>query len=105
MQGTMFDLIVRRANLQDGTKGVDIACDGGVIVEVGDEIQAEPRREINATNRLVTPPFVDAHFHMDATLTHGKPGVNESGELYEGMNIWADLKPQLTAEDVKERAL
>ena len=105
MQGTMFDLIVRRANLQDGTKGVDIACDGGVIVEVGDEIQAEARREIDATNHLVTPPFVDAHFHMDATLTHGKPRVNESGELYEGINIWADLKPQLTAEDVKERAL
>ena len=33
--------------------------------------------------RLVTPPFVDAHFHMDATLSYGLPRVNESGTLLE----------------------
>ena len=101
----MIDLIVRGANLQDGTTGVDIACDGGRIVEVGAGLRVEARREVDAGGRLVIPPFVDAHFHMDATLTHGNPRINESGELYEGINIWADLKPELTVDDVKDRAL
>jgi len=53
----------------------------------------------------VTPPFVDSHFHMDATLSVGRPRFNESGTLLEGIAIWAEQKPLLTAEDVRERAL
>jgi len=42
---------------------------------------------------LVSPPFVDAHFHMDATLSLGLPRLNQSGTLLEGIALWGELKP------------
>jgi cytosine deaminase len=54
---------------------------------------------------LVSPPFVDAHFHMDATLSYGLPRVNASGSLLEGIALWGELKPSLTHEALVERAL
>lgn len=96
----MFDLIVRNANIQDGRRGVDIACIGGKIAEVGSALQGESAAEIDAKGRLVTPPFVDCHIHMDTALTLSETVNNESGELYEGINLWANLKPQLSADNV-----
>ena len=54
---------------------------------------------------LLSPHFVDPHFHMDATLSHGLPRVNASGTLLEGIALWGELKPQLTADALIERAL
>ena len=54
---------------------------------------------------LVSAPFVDAHFHMDATLSLGLPRLNRSGTLLEGIALWGELKPLLTVEAVAERAL
>src|SRR5690606_37725336 len=68
-------------------------------------IAAEAGHTIDAAGRLVSPPFVDCHFHMDATLSLGLPRMNESGTLLEGIALWGELKPQLTVEAVAERAL
>jgi cytosine deaminase len=101
----MLDLIVRRANLPDGRTGIDIAVKDGKIVETGPALGAQAAREIDATGRLVTPPFIDIHFHMDATLSLGLPRLNTSGTLLEGIALWGELKPILTQEAVLERAL
>lgn len=101
----MVDLIVKNANLPDGRSGVDVAIDGGRIVAVEPAIGAEAGRVIDATGRLVSPPFVDPHFHMDATLSLGIPRLNRSGTLLEGIALWGELKPLLTVEAVAERAL
>ena len=53
----------------------------------------------------MSPPFVDAHFHMDSTLSYGLPRVNRSGTLLEGIALWGELKPLLTQEALVERAL
>ena len=60
---------------------------------------------MDAGDLLLSPPFVDAHFHMDATLSYGLPRVNQSGTLLEGIALWGELKPLLTAEALIERAL
>jgi cytosine deaminase len=60
---------------------------------------------IPGAGRLLTPPFVDAHFHMDAALSYGLPRVNASGTLLEGIALWGELKPLLTQEAIVERAL
>lgn len=101
----MLDLIVRRANLPDGRTGIDIAVRDGRIVETATAIGTAAAREIDATGRLVTPPFIDIHFHMDATLSLGLPRLNTSGTLLEGIALWGELKPILTQEAVLERAL
>ena len=99
------DLIIRGANLPDGREDVDIVVADGIVQVVGPQIPAEGRSEIEAHGRLVTPPFVDCHFHMDATLSLGLPRLNRSGTLLEGIQLWGELKPLLTHEAVVERAL
>jgi cytosine deaminase len=100
----MLDLIVRNASLPDGRRGCDIAVREGRIREVAPALTAQARREIDAAGCLVTPPFVDSHFHMDSALSYGRPRVNRSGTLLEGIALWGELKPQLTVEAIKDRA-
>jgi cytosine deaminase len=99
------DLILRGANLPDGRQRVDILIKDGQIQAVGQEIEARGREELDVSGRLVTAPFVDCHFHMDATLSLGTPRLNRSGTLLEGIALWGELKPLLTPEAVAERAL
>ena len=75
----MLDLIVRDATLPDGRRGCDIAVRDGRIKEVAPALKAPARQEIDVAGCLVTPPFVDSHFHMDSALSYGQPRVNESG--------------------------
>src|ERR1700761_9149478 len=105
-----MDLIIRRATLPSGAapqfkEPVDIGIDAGRIVAVEPNLSANGREEIDAAGSLVTPPFVDPHFHMDATLSYGLPRVNAPGTLLEGIALWGELKPQLTQEALIERAL
>src|SRR4051812_9511362 len=100
-----FDLIVANAALPDGRKGVDVAIRDGLIAAVEPGIRAEAARVIDGAGYLVAPPFVDCHFHMDATLSLGQPRTNESGTLLEGIALWGELKPLLTQDAVVERAL
>jgi cytosine deaminase len=101
----MLDLIVRNATLPSGETGQDIAVQDGRIAEVRPNIEGEAVQVIDAGGHLVTPPFVDSHFHMDATLSLGLPRLNESGTLLEGIALWGELKPDLTVAAIKERAL
>jgi cytosine/creatinine deaminase len=104
-----MDLIIRRAVLAHSVAGdaepVDIGIEGERIAAVEPRLAATAREEIDAAGRLVAPPFVDAHFHMDATLSYGLPRVNASGTLLEGIALWGELKPQLTQDALVERAL
>jgi cytosine/creatinine deaminase len=100
-----FDLIIRNATLPDGRKGMDVAIADGRIAAIERGIAAEARETIDARGCLLAPPFVDCHFHMDATLSLGQPRLNVSGTLLEGIALWGELKPHLTHEAVAERAL
>ncbi|BBD08597.1 amidohydrolase family protein [Desulfovibrio ferrophilus] len=101
----MLDLLVKNATLHGHIEPHDIAVQDGKFIEIAPRIEAQATETIDASGRLVTPPFVDSHFHMDATLSTGLPRFNESGTLLEGIKIWGELKPDLTAEAVKDRAL
>ena len=86
------DLILRGANLPDGRQGHDILIKDGTIQAVGEAIDARGHDELDVSGRLVCPPFVDCHFHMDATLSLGLPRLNRSGTLLEGIQLWNELK-------------
>ena len=100
-----MDLIIRNANLPDGRVGIDIGIKDKKIIALEERINAKPIKEIDASKKLVSPPFIDSHFHMDATLSLGKPRLNQSGTLLEGISLWGELKPDLTVKAIKERAL
>jgi cytosine deaminase len=99
-------MLITRATLPDGRQGVDLLVRDGRIAAIGPNL---PRPEgvevVDAAGQLLAPPFVDAHFHLDATLSYGLPRVNASGTLLEGIALWGELKPQLTQDALVERAL
>ena len=69
----MFDLLIRNGRVVDGTGApaavVDIAVSDGVIVAIGESIEGDATRTIDATGKLVTPGFVDCHTHYDGQVT------------------------------------
>ena len=67
-----YDLIIRGGKIYDGSGGepflADVAINGGVIAAVG-EVQGSAKEEIDASDRIVTPGFVDVHTHYDGQIT------------------------------------
>ena len=102
----MLDLLITHATLPDGRTDMSLAVQDGRFVDISDgPLQAPAHQVLDAGGQLISPPFVDAHFHMDATLSYGMPRVNQSGTLLEGIALWGELKPHLTQEAVVDRAL
>ena len=106
MLKTPRDLLIRHATLPDGRCGIDLLARDGYFAAIGPALPAPEGAEVlDADGWLFSPPFVDAHFHLDSTLSHGLPRTNDSGTLLEGIRLWGELKPLLTEEAVAERAL
>ena len=101
----MLDLLITHATLPDGRRDMSVAVQGERIVQVRPAWQAPAHSTVDASGLLLSPPFVDAHFHLDSALTYGQPRTNASGTLLEGIALWGELKPQLTYEAIVERAL
>ncbi len=101
----MLDLLIINATLPDGRTNASVAVLDGKIVDVAPGMQADAHETLDAQGQLLSPPFVDAHFHMDATLSYGLPRVNQSGTLLEGIALWGELKPLLTIDALVNRAM
>ncbi|GER86588.1 cytosine deaminase [Dictyobacter vulcani] len=101
-----YDVIIRHARLHRQPELVDIAIQDGQFARIARDLSSvTAAREIDAAGRLLSPPFIDAHVHLDAVLTLGQPRYNQSGTLLEGIQIWSERKQSLTHEDVRRRAL
>jgi len=69
----MHDLVIRNGLVVDGTgaepqPGISIGIDGSTITAIGPDV-GPGAREIDATDLLVTPGFVDIHTHYDGQAT------------------------------------
>jgi cytosine deaminase len=98
----MIDLILRNARMAGQDVLTDLGIEKGRIVAVSDDATAA--EIIDLAGRLVTPPLVEPHIHLDAVLTVGQPRPNVSGSLFEGIAVWAERVAGLTREDVRSRA-
>lgn len=105
----MTDLILRRGRLitfnTEDSQTVDIAIKDGQISAISPNLKESASQEIDLDSKLISPPFVESHIHLDSVLTAGEPRWNESGTLFEGIKIWGDRKREITIDDVKNRAL
>jgi cytosine/creatinine deaminase len=101
----LYDLIVRNVVLLGGDgANVDIGIRDGYITGMGKFTGAVAADTLDAEGRLLAPPFVEPHVHLDTVLTAGNPVWNESGTLAEGIEIWSSRKMTLTKDDVIARA-
>ncbi len=113
MTSPTYDLILRQARLHDREASrrddppdlVDIGLQGDRIAAIAPQLPQTGRQEIAAGGQLVSLPFVESHIHLDSALTAGDPRWNQSGTLFEGIQIWGERKQHLTLEDVKARAI
>ena len=88
----MLDLLIRNANVRGGDGVRDIGVRAGVFVEP----ELEAAHIFDVDGRLVTPPLVEPHIHLDAVLTVGEPRHNGRGSLFEGIAVWAERVKDLT---------
>ena len=69
----MHDLVIRGGTVVDGTgrapRRADVVIDGDTVTAVGVEPDGDAREVIDATDRIVTPGFVDVHTHYDGQIT------------------------------------
>ncbi|MEA5450370.1 cytosine deaminase [Leptolyngbya sp. CCNP1308] len=99
-----MDIILRDGKLPSGAP-VEIGLKDGRIQAVEPHLALSAPQEVALGGKLVSPPFVESHIHLDSALTAGQPRWNQSGTLFEGIEIWRDRKQSLTLEDVKARAI
>ena len=93
------------ANIYRNEDATEILVEKGVITQIGKNLP-KTEEEIDLKGRLVVPPYVDAHLHLDYVYTGRNDGAtNDTGTLFEGIARWHDVKKHQTYEDAKERAL
>lgn len=93
------------ASIYRNDEATEILVEDGVIRAIGKNLPAA-EEDIDLKGRLVVPPYVDAHLHLDYVYTGRNEGAkNDTGTLFEGIARWHDIKKHQTAEDAKERAL
>lgn len=99
-------MLIKQVVIENATKRQDVRVKNGKFVAIADSLTPiADEQVIDATGKLMLPPFVDPHVHLDATLTAGQPEWNESGTLFDGIRIWGERKQTLSHEDVKQRAI
>ena len=104
----MYDLLLRQCRLLQSDRTiaeVDIGIENGVIVAIAPHLPTPAKITLDIHRQLVSPPFVESHIHLDSALTVGQPRYNQSGTLFEGIDIWRERKQSLSLEDVKQRAI
>lgn len=99
-------MLIKQVLIENATDPKDVRIFDGKFAEIADNLAPEAGEQvIDATNKLMIPPFVDPHVHLDSTMTAGDPEWNETGTLFDGIRIWSERKKTLSHEDVKQRAI
>ena len=99
-------MLFTNALIENAAEATNIRVENGQITAIDAFLTPAANEDvIDLGNKLVIPPFVDPHVHLDSTMTAGEPEYNESGTLFDGIRIWSERKKSLSHEDVKKRAI
>lgn len=93
------------ANIYGYPGSHEILVENGKFKAIGNGLE-DTDEVIGLDGRLVLPPYVDPHLHLDYIFSGlGKGNANVSGTLFEGIQRWSENKKSLTEEMVRERAI
>ena len=99
-----MNLLVRNVRIENADTPTDLRIAEGRFAEIGPNLTpADEEQVIEGHGRLVLPPIIESHVHLDTALTAGEPRWNESGTLFEGIQVWSERKKSLSVDDVKDR--
>lgn len=102
-------MLLKNAKLYKGEDLKDLSLRDGTIRTIapaGNVTGSREEQVIDLEGKLVLPPYVEPHIHLDYVLTAGTPRWNESGSVFEGIEIWSERRSLMkeTKEDIKIRA-
>lgn len=98
------------AKIYKNEDATEILVEDGKIKAIGNNL-ADCDDVIDLEGKLVIPPYVDSHLHLDYVfiagdgLGSGGSGDSESGTLFEAINRWPQIKKNQTVPEVKERVM
>ncbi|AHA04490.1 MAG: cytosine deaminase [Pediococcus pentosaceus] len=98
-------MLIKNVHIENDPEVKDVRIENGIFKAIGKNLEASGDEVIDANGKLLLPPFIDSHVHLDATLTAGDPEWNETGTLFDGIRIWSERKQTLTKKETKERAI
>lgn len=98
-------MLIKNVHIENDPEVKDVRIENGIFKAIGKNLEASDDVVIDANGKLLLPPFIDSHVHLDATLTAGDPEWNETGTLFDGIRIWSERKQTLTKKETKERAI
>lgn len=97
-------MLIKGVYIENAAEVSDIRVTGGTFEEIAPGLAPRPGEEVlDCTGKLVLPPFIESHVHLDTCLTAGEPVWNQSGTLFEGIQCWSLRKKTLTKQDIKDR--
>jgi cytosine/creatinine deaminase len=97
-----MDTTIHNALLDRSAQLVNVGISGGMITYVGQDDLAPAENSIDAGGAMLSPAFVDPHFHLENSLLGDY--VNHSGTLREAIDIASRIKDQITIDDIVERS-
>ena len=102
-EGKRFmDLTIHHARLDGAEQIISVGIAGGKIVALQEAELSAGQVAIEAEGAIVSPAFVDPHFHLENALL--SDAVNRSGTLREAINIYADIKRDMSRANIVARA-
>ena len=98
-------MLLKDLHLGNAQETVDIRVTDGKFAQIAPNLEPIPGEETvtDCAGKMVLPPFVESHVHLDTCLTASRPRWNLTGTLFEGIQCWEEYKPFLTKQEVKER--
>ena len=99
-------MLIQNVYIENSRETSDLRIQDGRFAEIAPHLQPLAQEEVvDMGEKLVLPPFIESHVHLDTCLTAGEPDWNHSGTLFEGIECWSKRKEQLSREDVRRRVM
>lgn len=93
------------AKIYRNDAATEMIVEDGKITQIGSDLP-QCDEEVDLHGKLVLPPYVDPHLHLDYVYTGRNDGGKiKSGTLFEGIARWHEIKKSQTIEDARKRAL
>ncbi|HEY52500.1 MAG TPA: amidohydrolase family protein [Caldilineae bacterium] len=98
-----MNLVIRNGISDSMGEPLEVGIVDGVIAAIAPSGLPPGDQEIDAGGGMISPAFVEPHFHLEnALLWDG--AINQSGTLHEAIELYAQIKRDLTVEDIVARS-
>ena len=83
---------------------IHVGIRDGKIANVSQDEITPGEKVIDAQGAMISPALIEPHFHIENSLIWDTDNLNQSGTLREAIDIYAEVKVNLTPDDILRRA-